>query len=170
MNKGVYYLIMKLDKAREIAVGRKGPLRFPAGFYCYVGSAMNSLEKRIARHVAREKRMHWHIDWLLEHARIVDVKRIETKRRLKGIDDKLEGIIWLNITDIFQSQTIENLENQFEKKVKNIDKKIDSNPENIDLYYLKIKILLYFNKYQETIKLLDNLLEILLKAKRTSKY
>ena len=83
--------------------------------------------------------------------------KIETKRELKGICDKLEGIIWQNLTDIFQSQITEN---QYEEQIKKVDKEIELNPENLDLYYLKIKILIYFNKYQETMKLLDNLLEI----------
>ncbi|MFX0020632.1 MAG: tetratricopeptide repeat protein [Promethearchaeota archaeon] len=86
--------------------------------------------------------------------------KIETKRELKETYDKLEGIIWQNITNIFQSQNFENLEDQYEEKIKDIDKKLKSNPKNLDLYYLKIRILIYFNKYQETIKLLDNLLEI----------
>ncbi len=86
--------------------------------------------------------------------------KIETKRELKETYDKLEGIIWQNITDIFQSQISENLENQYEEQIKGIDKKIELNPEDLDLYYLKIRILIYFNQYQETIKLLDNLLEL----------
>ena len=86
--------------------------------------------------------------------------KIETKKELKETYDKLEGIIWQNITDIFQAQISENLENQYEEQIKGIDKKIELNPEDLDLYYLKIRILIYFNQYQETIKLLDNLLEL----------
>ena len=86
--------------------------------------------------------------------------KIETKKDLKASYDKLEGIIWQNITDIFQSQISENLENQYEEQIKEIDKRIERNPENLDLYYLKIKVLIYFNQYQETIKLIDNLLEL----------
>ncbi len=86
--------------------------------------------------------------------------RIETKKELKETYDKLEGIIWQNITDIFQSQISENLENQYKEQIKGIDKKIELNPEDLDLYYLKIRILIYFHQYQETIKLLDNLLEL----------
>jgi len=56
---------------------------FPRGYYCYVGSAMNNLEKRINRHMSEKKRFHWHIDWFLEYANIVDVKRIESDKRLE---------------------------------------------------------------------------------------
>ncbi|MFX1569116.1 MAG: hypothetical protein ACFFCV_12195 [Promethearchaeota archaeon] len=86
--------------------------------------------------------------------------KVETKKELKATYDKLEGIIWQNITDIFQSEIYNNLEDQFEVQIKEIEKKIELTPENPDLYYLKIRILLYFNQYQETIKLLDSLLEI----------
>jgi N-glycosylase/DNA lyase len=83
MVKGTYCLIMRLDKSREIAIGRRPPAGFPAGFYCYVGSGMSSLEKRIGRHKSVYKHLHWHIDWFLKHARIIDVKRIESPRRLE---------------------------------------------------------------------------------------
>ncbi len=45
--------------------------KFPSGFYIYVGSAMNSLADRVKRHLKSEKRKRWHIDYLLEHSRIL---------------------------------------------------------------------------------------------------
>ena len=85
--------------------------------------------------------------------------KIEAKRELKATYDKLEGIIWQNITDVFQSQTSENLVNQYEEQIKTIDKEIEIKPENLDLYYVKIRIMIYFNQFQEALQLLDNLLE-----------
>jgi len=84
--------------------------------------------------------------------------KIETKKQLSEPNDKLEGIIWKNIAEIFQSQIIENLEDQYEEQIKEIDKKIEERPENLELYYVKVRILIYFNQYQKTIELLDNLL------------
>ncbi len=86
--------------------------------------------------------------------------KIETKRKLKETHDKLEGIIWQNMTDVFQSQITESLENQYEEQIKGIDKEIELKPENLDLYYLKIRKLIYFNKYQEAIRLMDNMLDL----------
>ncbi|MFX0043988.1 MAG: tetratricopeptide repeat protein, partial [Candidatus Hodarchaeota archaeon] len=74
--------------------------------------------------------------------------------------DKLEGIIWQNITVIFQAEISQSLENQYEEQIKKIDKEIKLNPENLELYYLKIRILMYFNQYQEAIKLLEEMLEL----------
>ncbi len=46
-------------------VGALGKLTFKKGAYAYVGSAQNNLEKRVSRHLRREKRKFWHIDYLL---------------------------------------------------------------------------------------------------------
>jgi len=99
------------------------------------------------------------IEFLPDYIKYLAYK-IETKRELKETYDKLEGIIWQNITNIIQSQIMETLENQYEEQIKEIDKKIKFAPENLDLYYMKIKILIYFNQYQEAIKLLDIMLEM----------
>ncbi len=49
--------------------------KFKKGYYVYIGSAMNSLVARINRHLSDDKKMHWHIDYLLEseHSEIRDV-------------------------------------------------------------------------------------------------
>jgi len=86
--------------------------------------------------------------------------KIETKRDLIESYDKLEGIIWQNIPTIFQSKSDDSMENQFKEKIQKIDKEIDLNPNNLDLYNSKIKILIYFNQYDEGLKLLDFMLGI----------
>ena len=95
--------------------------------------------------------------------------KIEIKSKLKDSYDKLEGIIWQNIADIFQSEISENLEDPYEEQIKEIDKEIELNPENLKLYYLKVKILIYFNQYQETIQLLDKLLQIFPESEKDNK-
>ena len=49
--------------------------KFKKGWYVYIGSAMNSLVARIDRHLSDDKKMHWHIDYLLdnENSEIRDV-------------------------------------------------------------------------------------------------
>ncbi len=71
MRKGVYQLLIRLDSDETISVGRLGTFTFPAGFYVYTGSAMNGLDARIARHLSKTKRFHWHIDYLLERSAII---------------------------------------------------------------------------------------------------
>jgi len=70
--KGIYCLVIFLNKSRNIKIGKKRVL-FPKGYYCYVGSALNNLEKRIQRHYSKRKKFHWHIDYLLKHAKIINV-------------------------------------------------------------------------------------------------
>lgn len=60
-----YQLAIHIDAPVRVAVGRLGTFDFPAGDYVYTGSARRNLEARIARHLARAKKFHWHIDYLL---------------------------------------------------------------------------------------------------------
>jgi len=62
--KGTYIILLKCLKDIEISVGSLGKIRFYRGYYSYIGSAMNSLERRIKRHVLKEKKIFWHIDYL----------------------------------------------------------------------------------------------------------
>ncbi len=93
MSKGAYCLVMVLGKNKRIEIGKLGKIQFLKGYYCYVGSALNSLEKRIERHKRKEKRLHWHIDHFLKHAKIIDTIKIET-------DKKVECTISKNIAKI----------------------------------------------------------------------
>lgn len=72
---GVYCLALRLGRGCEISVGQLGMFRFPEGWYLYVGSALGSggLKARLGRHMRPKKRHHWHVDHLLDHARIVQV-------------------------------------------------------------------------------------------------
>ncbi|WP_297522967.1 DUF123 domain-containing protein, partial [Thermococcus sp.] len=53
------------------------------GYYVYVGSAMNSLEKRVKRHFSKEKRLHWHVDFLLKEAELLRAYLIPSEERLE---------------------------------------------------------------------------------------
>lgn len=67
-DRGAYLLLMKLTENRSIRVRKLGELRFESGWYVYVGSAMENLTARIARHLRHRKRLHWHVDYLREAA------------------------------------------------------------------------------------------------------
>ena len=72
---GIYKLVIKLSKDKEIKIGKLGTFVFPNGFYVYTGSAQNGFEKRINRHLSSNKKFHWHIDYLLSHAKVIKVLR-----------------------------------------------------------------------------------------------
>jgi Uri superfamily endonuclease len=64
-----------LEKDVDLTVGAKGRIQFKKGSYAYVGSGQTNLEQRIKRHLRKEKRKFWHIDYLLSScaAKIVKV-------------------------------------------------------------------------------------------------
>lgn len=66
--KGSYCIVAFLPEDREIEVARLGTFRFPSGLYVYTGSALSSLEGRITRHLGKDKRKKWHIDYFLGKA------------------------------------------------------------------------------------------------------
>lgn len=70
---GTYTLIIKLEEDTDIEVGKKGIINFRAGYYSYTGSAMNNVEARIKYHRKESKKLTWHIDYLLQHAKITNV-------------------------------------------------------------------------------------------------
>ncbi|MDY9923563.1 GIY-YIG nuclease family protein [Methanobacterium sp.] len=73
--KGTYCLLINLNKNQSIEIGKKGEIQFKKGCYVYVGSALNSLEGRIKRHLRQNKKMHWHVDYLLDspHTQVTEV-------------------------------------------------------------------------------------------------
>jgi len=72
--KGVYVLIISVGKGIRVNVGALGSVFFERGLYAYVGSAQNSLEKRIERHLGKAKKKYWHIDYLLDDDAVRVVK------------------------------------------------------------------------------------------------
>lgn len=65
--RGTYCLIIKLSNDSAIKIGSLGIINFKKGYYVYVGSALNSLESRLRRHLRDDKKIHWHVDYLLNH-------------------------------------------------------------------------------------------------------
>ena len=77
--KGIYALIIRLEKDVTLKVGARGKTGFQKGTYVYVGSAQTNLKQRVLRHLRKEKRLFWHIDYLLnsDEARIEKVLYVE---------------------------------------------------------------------------------------------
>ncbi|MDO5819788.1 MAG: DUF123 domain-containing protein [Methanobrevibacter sp.] len=65
-----------MKKSEKLQIGNLYQAhKFKKGWYVYIGSSMNSLVARIERHLSDDKKMHWHIDYLLksENSEIKDV-------------------------------------------------------------------------------------------------
>ncbi|WP_456473676.1 GIY-YIG nuclease family protein [Candidatus Pyrohabitans sp.] len=93
--RGCYVLLLKLERQADLSVGRLGSFCFSPGYYAYVGSALRGMEARVARHLRREKRMHWHVDYLLEVAEVDAVFCMSSENRCEcavaGIIRSLRG-------------------------------------------------------------------------------
>ncbi|MFW9930440.1 MAG: tetratricopeptide repeat protein, partial [Candidatus Thorarchaeota archaeon] len=83
--------------------------------------------------------------------------KIEKKKELIESYDKLEGIIWQDMIDILQSHDPETLESHYDKIIKNIDKDINLSPNIYNLYNSKLRILLYFNQYDDALIVLKKM-------------
>lgn len=95
--KGCYCLVVRLNDDCKIKIGKKlGKIEFKKGYYVYVGSAMNSLESRLKRHLGDEKKLHWHIDYLLEKSEITDIIYNESKK----VECKLSQCISAKATSV----------------------------------------------------------------------
>ena len=79
--KGSYVLVLHLSQDRRLEVGKLGRFEFPSGYYLYFGSALNGLAGRIRRHLRREKKLHWHIDFLTAVAPVVQVWWVAREER-----------------------------------------------------------------------------------------
>ena len=86
---GVYTLLLFLAKETTLNIGKLGKQRFPSGYYSYTGSALGkgatNLKHRIVRHLRKEKRMFWHIDYLLadKNVSVEAVIVVETDKKME---------------------------------------------------------------------------------------
>ena len=87
--KGAYCLCIRVQEDISVEVGALGNITFPKGEYVYVGSALNSLEPRIKRHMLTSTGdhavTHWHIDYLLREPAVTiqETYVIETGDKLE---------------------------------------------------------------------------------------
>ncbi|KPK88369.1 endonuclease [bacterium SM23_31] len=85
--KGIYCLVITVKKDSTIEIGASGSIHFVKGIYVYVGSAQNNIEKRVARHASKNKKIKWHIDYLLAHS---DVKLDKVFYKNAGKNEECE--------------------------------------------------------------------------------
>ncbi len=66
MPKGTYCIIFKLKNKLTITVKSGKTYTLQRGTYIYVGSAWNGggIESRVKRHLKKDKKKHWHLDFI----------------------------------------------------------------------------------------------------------
>jgi Uri superfamily endonuclease len=86
---GVYVLLLSVQRDIKLNIGKLGKQSFLRGYYTYTGSALGkgatSLKHRISRHLRKEKRKFWHIDYLLaeENVSVEAVIAAETNKTME---------------------------------------------------------------------------------------
>jgi sugar fermentation stimulation protein A len=89
--RGTYVLVLKLNRPSVANVGSLGRIRLSGGYYTDVGSARKGMRSRLSRHLAREKRKRWHIDWLTTHPNVVPIAVATTGRT--GLECEIAGLL-----------------------------------------------------------------------------
>lgn len=69
-NQGLYILTIKLTENTIIKAGSLPEAKLMRGIYLYIGRAKRHLLPRVRRHLHQDKKLFWHIDYLLQHANI----------------------------------------------------------------------------------------------------
>ena len=84
-DKGTYILLVSLNQAKRLEIGRLGAFDLVPGFYAYVGSAHGAggLRARIQHHLESTAEPHWHMDYLLRWAVPVEVWYAIADRKLE---------------------------------------------------------------------------------------
>jgi Uri superfamily endonuclease len=72
---GTYALLLKNKLNRNIRVGKLGIYTFQPGYYFYLGSALGpgGLRGRLNRHIRRNKKKHWHIDYIRSSMKLLEI-------------------------------------------------------------------------------------------------
>jgi Uri superfamily endonuclease len=95
---GTYVLLLHVSEEVTVKVGKLGKQKFPRGHYSYTGSALGkratNLKHRITRHLRKQKRNFWHIDYLLadKNVSVEAVVAAETRENMEcNINQHLKG-------------------------------------------------------------------------------
>ncbi|MFQ5856160.1 MAG: DUF123 domain-containing protein [Anaerolineae bacterium] len=75
---------MHIGSPAQVVVGALGTFGLDAGYYLYVGSALNGLAGRLRRHCRTDgKKLHWHIDYLRAQVTLVEIWWTRSAERLE---------------------------------------------------------------------------------------
>ena len=94
---GNYVLILESADRKIISVGKLGKLELQPGFYLYAGSARGpgGLQGRLKRHLRVTKDPHWHIDYLRQRSKILEIWISQDSRQLEhrsvGVLSEIKG-------------------------------------------------------------------------------
>ncbi|MBY9012925.1 MAG: hypothetical protein KGD70_11170, partial [Candidatus Lokiarchaeota archaeon] len=86
--------------------------------------------------------------------------KVEKEKKLFDVYDKLKGLIWHEVQTYSSEKKIAQKYDNFEESIEEFNKAIKLNPDDYDLYLAKESVLIYFNKYDDLLDFLDEILEM----------
>ena len=106
MTRGIYALIIRIKEKVVINIGKKKKYNFLPGYYIYIGSALgeysNNIENRLKRHFSNNKKLFWHIDYLLNISKIEAKKALYAKTNQKKECELSSKIMNYSNSDLFK--------------------------------------------------------------------
>lgn len=91
MNQGSYQIMVAISADVAFSCGALGEISLGKGLYVYTGSAMRGLDARVARHRRKEKKLRWHIDYLLAqpNSAIVEIRVFPSPDREECVRNRI---------------------------------------------------------------------------------
>ncbi len=122
-------------------------------------STINAILKEICGNLFKEGLREALMRFLPNYINYLAYK-VEKEKKLFDVYDKLKGLIWHEVQTYSSEKKIAHKYDNYEESIQEINIAISSNPDDYDLYLSKESVLIYFNKYDELLSLLDKILEI----------
>jgi len=85
--------------------------------------------------------------------------KVEKEKKLIDTYDKLKGLIWHEVQAYSSNKSLVQEFTNYDKNIREVNNAISLNPDQIDTYVAKERVLIYFNKYDELLTLFDEMLE-----------
>ncbi|MHA1234914.1 MAG: tetratricopeptide repeat protein [Promethearchaeota archaeon] len=85
--------------------------------------------------------------------------KVEKEKKLFDTYDKLKGLIWHEVQAYSSNKYLVQEFTNYKENIKKVTKAISLNPDQFDTYVAKERVLIYFNKYDELLAFLDEMLE-----------
>ncbi len=85
--------------------------------------------------------------------------KVEKEKKLLDTYDKLKGLIWHEVQTYSSKKFLVQEFTNYDENIKEVNEALSLNPDQFDAYVAKERMLIYFNKYEELLTFLDEMLE-----------
>ena len=85
--------------------------------------------------------------------------KVEKEKKLIDTYDKLKGLIWHEVQTYRSKKFLVQEFTNYDENIKEVNEALSINPDQFDAYVAKERVLIYFNKYDELLPFLDEMLE-----------